>query len=154
MCSLCRLPVAKTHNFGQILTFLYRPPFTDEGQIRCAIADHGVRLPVKSRLERYILSSCGGEKPKCLPFFVVWHLVMSPIGINLRKLSMGAQLQATSLPLFNDIKIVSVLQRFLAKSCTQILTFKSVTDRQTDRQTKTQRFWPPRWRVKSDPHQT
>ena len=42
MCSLCRLPVAKNHNFWQILTFLgllYQPPFTDEGQIRCAVAD-------------------------------------------------------------------------------------------------------------------
>ena len=42
MCSLCRLPVAKNHNFGQTLTFLgllYRPPFTDEGQIWCARAD-------------------------------------------------------------------------------------------------------------------
>jgi len=41
-CSLCRLPVAKNHNFGQILTFgglLYRPPITDEGQIWCATAD-------------------------------------------------------------------------------------------------------------------
>jgi len=33
MRSLCQLPVAKNHNFGQILTFggglVYRPPFTD-----------------------------------------------------------------------------------------------------------------------------
>ena len=32
--ALCRLPVAKNHNFWQILTFwglLYRPPFTHEG---------------------------------------------------------------------------------------------------------------------------
>ena len=42
MCSLSRLPVAKNHNFGQILIFLgllYQPPFTDESQIWCAIAD-------------------------------------------------------------------------------------------------------------------
>jgi len=42
MCSLCRLPVDKNHNFGQFLIFgglLYRPPFTDEGQIWCARAD-------------------------------------------------------------------------------------------------------------------
>jgi len=39
---LCRLPVVKNHNFGQILTFwglLYRLPFTGEGQIWCATAD-------------------------------------------------------------------------------------------------------------------
>ena len=40
----------------------------------------------------------------------------------------------------------------MAKSGVQTLTFKSVTDRQTDK--KTQRFWPPRRRVKSEPNQT
>ena len=47
MCSLCRLPVATHHNFGQFWTFgglLYRPPFTAEGQIWCAGADHRSRL--------------------------------------------------------------------------------------------------------------
>ena len=42
----------------------------------------------------------------------------------------------------------------MAKSGAQPLTFKSVTDRQTDKQTagqQTQRFWPPRRRVKSEP---
>ena len=42
MCSLCRLPVAKNHNFGQILKFrglLYRLPFSNEGQIWCATAE-------------------------------------------------------------------------------------------------------------------
>ena len=42
MCSLCRLPVAKNHNFGQILNFgglLYRLPFTDKGQIWYPEAD-------------------------------------------------------------------------------------------------------------------
>ena len=43
MCSFCRFPVAKDHNFGQILTFggglPYQPPFTDECQIWCAVAD-------------------------------------------------------------------------------------------------------------------
>jgi len=43
---------------------------------------------------------------------------------------------------------------FMAKSGAQSLTFKCVTDRQTDKQIKTQRFWP-RWRrVKSEPHHT
>ena len=42
MCSLCRLPVAKNHNFGHILNFgglLYRLPFTDKAQIWCPEAD-------------------------------------------------------------------------------------------------------------------
>jgi len=57
---------------------------------------HGIRLPVKFRLDRFILSSCGGEKPQFLPFFALRHLVMSPIGISLRKLSTGVQLQKPS----------------------------------------------------------
>jgi len=42
MCSLCRLPVAKNHNFGHIFNFgglLYRLPFTDKGQIWFPEAD-------------------------------------------------------------------------------------------------------------------
>jgi len=42
MYSLCRLPVAKIHNFWahfDLLGLLYRPPFTDEDQIWCAIAN-------------------------------------------------------------------------------------------------------------------
>ena len=45
---------------------------------------HGLRLPAKFRLDRFILSSYGGEKPQFLPFFGFRHLVMSPTGINLR----------------------------------------------------------------------
>ena len=41
----------------------------------------------------------------------------------------------------------------MAKSGAQSLTFKSVMNKQTDIQ-KTQRCWPPRWRVKCEPHQT
>jgi len=62
---------------------------------------HGTRLPAKFRFDRFILSSCGGEKPQFLPFlpfFGLQHLVMSPIGINLKKLSTGAQLQTVPYP--------------------------------------------------------
>jgi len=40
----------------------------------------------------------------------------------------------------------------MEKSGAQSLTFKSVMNRQTDK--KTQRFWPPRRQVKSEPHRT
>jgi len=59
---------------------------------------HGTRLPAKFRLDRFILSSCGGEKPHFLPFFGFRHLVMSPIVINLRKLRTDAQLQTFPYP--------------------------------------------------------
>jgi len=55
MCSLCRLPVAKNHNFGQIVTFgglPYRRPFADEGQIWCARSDP------TSALTRQMSSEC------------------------------------------------------------------------------------------------
>ena len=57
-CSLCRLPVTKIRDFGQILTLLGapvptpRPPYTDEGQIWCIGADP------RSTLNRQISSEC------------------------------------------------------------------------------------------------
>ena len=90
-------------------------------------------------------------------FFGLRHLVMSPIGISLRKLSTCAQLQ--TFPLSNGIKIVSVFQRLhgeIERTNSDVQKRDGHTDRQTDRQTdkKTQRFWPPQRRVKSKPHQT
>jgi len=72
---------------------------------------HGLRLPAKFRLDLFILSSCGGKKPQFLPFFGLWHLVMSPS------------------------KSFLYSNAFMVKSGAQSLTFKSVTDRQTDKQT-------------------
>jgi len=63
----------------------------------------------------------------------------------------GAQLQTFPYPTVSKLFLCS--SAFMAKSGAQSLTFKSVTDRQTDRQTdqKTQRFWPPRQQMKSEP---
>jgi len=69
-----------------------------------------------------------------LPFFGRRHLVMSPIGINLGKLSTGAQLQTFPYPSASKSFLYS--NAFMGKSSAQTLTFKSVTDRQTNRQTK------------------
>jgi len=57
---------------------------------------------------------------------------MSPIGINLRKLSTGVQLQTFPYPTASKSFLYS--NAFKAKSGAQTLTFKSVTERQTDRQ--------------------
>ena len=91
------------------------------------------------------------------PNFAVFrlrHLVLSPIGNSLTKLNTGAQLQTFPYPMAPKSFLYS--NAFASKSGAQSLTFKSVTDRQTNRQTdrKTQRFWQPRRRVKSEPHQT
>ena len=96
-----------------------------------------------------------------LPIFAIFWTSAFSVVANWQqsdKLEHGCT--TANLPLPNGIKIVSVLQRrFMAKSGAQTLTFKSVTDKQTNKQTnrqtkKTQRFWPPRRRVKSEPHQT
>jgi len=66
----------------------------------------------------------------------------------------------TDLPLSNGIKIVSVLQRLhgeIGRTISDVEKRDEQADKQTDKQTdrqKNQRFWPPRWRVKSEPHQT
>ena len=63
----------------------------------------------------------------------------------------------TSLPLSTVSKSFLYSNAFMAKSGAQSLTFKNVTNKQTDKQTnrqKTQRFWLPRRRVKSEPYQT
>ena len=101
---------------------------------------HGLRLPAKFRLDRFILSSCGSENHnfcRFLPFFGIRHLEMSPIGINLRKLSMGAELQTFPYPTASKSFLYS--NAFMAKSGAQTLMFKSVTDRQTDKQTNRQK---------------
>jgi len=82
--------------------------------------------------------------------FGLWHLVVSPIGSSLRKLDTGAQLQTFPYPKVSKLFLYS-------NAGAQSLTFKSVTDKQTNTQAdrqKNQRFWPPRRRVKSEPHQT
>ena len=81
---------------------------------------------------RFILSPTGGEKPHFMPFFGLRHLVVSPIGNSLRKLNTSAQLQTFHCPTVSKSFLYS--NAFIAKSGAQTLTFKSVTDRHTNRQ--------------------
>ena len=85
------------------------------------------------------------------PYFGLRHLVVSPVGNSLTKLNTGAQLQTFPYPTVSKSFLYS--NDFIAKSGAQSLTFKSVTNRQTDKQ-KNSTFWPPRRRGKSEPHQT
>jgi len=73
------------------------------------------------------------KNPNFCRFFGLRHLVMSPIGINFRKLSTGAQLETFSYPTASKLFLHS--NAFLAKSGEESLTFKSVTNRHTNRQT-------------------
>ena len=86
-------------------------------------------------------------------FAIFWTSAFS--GVANWQQSEKIEHRCINLPLSNGIKIVSVLQRrLLAKFGAKSLTFKSMTNKQTDKQTKTQRFWPPRRRVKPEIHQT
>jgi len=153
--SSCRLPVAKNHTFRQILTFLgllYRPPFTDKGRVWCAIADLRCTFTCEISSPSVYSVVLWGWKTAIFAVFWLRRLVMSSIGTNLRKLSNGAQLQ--TFPHLTASKSFLCSNAFMAKSGAQCLTFKSVTDKVTNRQTKTQRFWPRLRRLKSEPHQT
>jgi len=103
---------------------------------------HGLRLPAKFRLDRFILSSSSGEKPQFFPFLdfsisdaANWH--------QSQKVEHGCR--TTNLPLSNGIKIVSVLQRLhgeIGRTNSDVQMRDGQTDKQTDK--KTPRFWPPR----------
>ena len=123
MCSLCQLPVAKNHIFGKFWHFwalLYRRSFTDEGQIWWAIADPRYRSTCEIASRSVVLWR--RKTPifaVFLPFFGLRHLVMSPIIINLRKLSTGAQLQTFPYPTASKSFLYS--NAFMAKSGAQTL---------------------------------
>ena len=92
-------------------------------------------------VDRFILSPSVGEKPQFLPFFELRHLVLSPIGNSLTKLNTDAQLQTFPYPTASKSFLYS--NAFMAKSHAQSLTFKSVTNGQTNRTNKLNVFGHP-----------
>jgi len=82
------------------------------------------------------------KNPNFLPFFGLRHLVMSPIVINLRKLSMVHNYNLPLSNLSNGIKIVSVLQRLhgeIGRTNTDVQKRDGQTDKQTNKQTNRQK---------------
>ena len=153
MCSVCRFPVAKKHNFGQILTFgaPVPTPFYPFYRWRPHFVCYS-RPTVYAYVSNFV--SIGlfchpllAKTPNFLRFFGVRQFVVSPSSSSLRKLNTGAQLQAFPYPTASKSFLYS--NAFVAKLGAQYLTFKSVTNRQTNRQ-KNSTFWPPRRRVKSE----
>jgi len=67
-----------------------------------------------------------------LRFFGLQHLVLSPIGKSLTKLKTGTQRQTFPYPTASKSFLYS--NAFMAILGAQTLTFKSVTDKQTNRQ--------------------
>ena len=78
----------------------------------------------------YSVALCWGKIP-ILPFFGLRHLVVSTVAGNLRKWNTDAQLQTFPYPMASKSFLYS--SAFMAKSGAQSLTFKSVTDKQTDK---------------------
>ena len=116
MCSLCRLPVAKNHKFGQILTFwglLYQSPVTDEGQLCCVIANLRCTL-TRQILSRsvYCVTLCWRKTPI---FAVFWTSAFSGVANWQQSEKSEHGCITTNLPLSNGIEIVSVFQRLHGK---------------------------------------
>ena len=97
------------------------------------------------------------KKTQFLPFFAVfWTSAFSVVANCHQSQTVERMYTTTNLPLSNGIKIVSVLQRLhgeIGRTNSDAQKRDGQTYKQTNRQ-KTQRFWPPRRRVKSEPHQT
>ena len=96
------------------------------------------------------------KNPQFLPIFAIfWTSAFSVIANWQQSDKVEHGCTTTNLPLPNGIKIVSVIQRLhgeIGRTNSDFQKRDGQTDRQTDK--KTQRFWPPRRRVKSEPHQT
>jgi len=105
---------------------------------------HGLRLTAKFRLDRFILSSCGGEKPQFLPFFAVfWTSAFSGVASWHQSQKVEHGCTTTNLPLSNGVKIVSVLQRLHGEiGCTNsdVQKHDGQTNKQTHKQTKKSTF--------------
>ena len=138
MCSLCRLPVAKNHNFGQILTFLGAPvptPFIGEGQNLVCYS----RPPVYVFLHNCI--SIGIFWRKTPIFAVFWTSAFSVVANWQQYDKVEHGCTTTNLPLSNGIKILSVLQRLhgeIGHTTSDVQKRDEQTDRETDRQTDRQ----------------
>ena len=117
-------------NFDIFWELLYRLPFTDEGQIWYPIADPRYTFTCEVTSRCLFCRPVAAQNPN---FAVFWTSAFSdvPIGISLRKLTTGAQLQTFLYPTASKSFLYS--NDFMAKSDAQSLTSKSVTDRQTDK---------------------
>ena len=77
------------------------------------------------------------KNPQFLPIFAIFWTSAFSVVANWQqseKLNTGAQLQTFPYPTSSKSFLYSIA--FMAKSGAQTLTFKSVTDKQTDKQTK------------------
>ena len=130
---------------------LYRRPFTDEGQIWCAIADPWCTFTCQiSSRSVYSVALCWRKTPI---FATFWISAFSGVASWQHSEKVEHGCTSTNLPYPTVLKSFLYSNAFMAKSGAQSLTFKRVTNKHQTNQ-KTQGFWLPRRRVKSEPHQT
>ena len=141
MCSLRRLPAAKNHNFGYILTFeglLYRllPMRAKFGVLYRPTVYTCVPNLVKIGL------FCRPLAAKSLNFARCWTSAFSGVA-NWHQSEIAEQgCKTTNPPLSNSIKIVSLVQRLhgeIGRKICDVQKRNVQTDRQTDRQTDKQK---------------
>ena len=133
MCSLCRLPVAKNHDLGQLLAFwglLYRPLLPIMPDFVC----HSIPM-VYVYLQNFVSIGlfCRPVAAKKTQFF--WTSAFSDVANWRQSQKVEHGCTTTNLPLSNGIKIVSVLQRHHAE-IGRTISYVQKRDEQTDRQTK------------------
>jgi len=116
---------------------LYRPPFTDDGQMWCAIADPWYTLTCQiSSRSVYSFALCWRKNPI---FAVSWTSAFSGVANWHQSQNVEHECTTTNLPLSNGIKIVSVIQRFLSeiwRTISDVQKRDEQTDKHTDKQTR------------------
>ena len=140
MCSLCRFPVAKTHNFGQILTFRgsHTDPFLPM-RVKCGNVVCYSRPTVYAYVPNFVsiglfCRPLAAKKKQFLTFF--WTSAFSDVAIWQQSEKVEHGCTSTNLPLSNGIKIVSVLQRLhseIWRTISEVQMRCEQTGRQTDK---------------------
>ena len=143
MCSLCWLPVAKNHNFGQILTFLWAlvpTPFYQAGPNVVCYS----RPMVYAYVPNFVLIGlfCHPLLAKKTHFPVFWTSAFSVVANWQQPDKVEHGCTTTNLPLSNGIKIVSVLQRVhgeIGRTISDVQKRDGQTNKQTTRNRKHRR---------------
>ena len=139
MCSLCRLPVAKNHNFGQSLTFggLCTDPFSPMMAKFSVLKQPMVYAYLPNFVSIGLFSRpLAAKNPN---FAVFWTSAFSGVANWQQSEKVEHRCTTTNLPLSNGIKIVSVLQR-LHSEIRRTISDVQKSDEQIDRQTKNSTF--------------
>jgi len=143
---MCRLPVAKNHNFGQTFDIFggsCTDPFYRSGPNLMCYSRPTVYAYLPNFISVYSVV-LWWRKPTIFAIFELRHLVMSSIGIDLRKLSTCAQLQTKTQRKTNPKSEVthSPIQRHQRGFCTPTPSWRNRAHKlwrskawRTDRQT-------------------